>query len=80
MRKKVEYFKDKLADGNGGEDEHTDSENEDDDEEVADVQPKKKNIKAQRAGVSAEVYGDWNKKGDFVPKVIKKSPETVSKL
>jgi hypothetical protein len=34
------------------------------------VQPKKKNINAQRAGVSAEVYGGWNKKGNFKPKIV----------
>jgi hypothetical protein len=47
-----------------------------DDEEHVEEQPKKKNTKAQRAGVSAEVYGGWNKKGDFKPKVIPKSEET----
>jgi cAMP-dependent protein kinase regulator len=45
-----------------------------------DIQPKKKNIKAQRQGVSAEVYGEFNKKGDFVPKVIAKGEETRKKL
>jgi cAMP-dependent protein kinase regulator len=53
---------------------------EDSDEQVDDIQPKKKNIKQQRQGVSAEVYGEFNKKGDFVPKVIKKSEETMKKL
>jgi len=28
-----------------------------------------------RISVSAEVYGDFNKKGDFVPRVIEKSQE-----
>ena len=43
---------------------------------MEDIQPKKKNINAQRQGVSAEVYGEFNKKGDFTPKVIEKSEET----
>jgi cAMP-dependent protein kinase regulator len=47
---------------------------------VEDIQPKKKNIKQQRQGVSAEVYGEFNKKGNFVPKVIPKSEETIKKL
>ena len=81
LKKKVEYLKDKLEEEKEhAEEEHSASEDEDDDEEVAEVQPKKKNIKAQRAGVSAEVYGDWNKKGDFTPKVIQKSQETKDKL
>ena len=44
-------------------------------DEVEEIQPKKKNIKKQRAGVSAEVYGENNKKADFVAKVIAKSDE-----
>lgn len=53
---------------------------EDSDEQVDDIQPKKKNIKQQRQGVSAEVYGEFNKKADFVPKVITKSEATMQKL
>lgn len=49
-------------------------------DEVAEIQPKKKNIKQQRAGVSAEVYGQFNKKEDFVAKVIPKSEATREKL
>jgi len=30
--------------------------------------------------VSAEVYGAWNKKGDFKAKVIEKTKETKEKL
>lgn len=59
--------------------EHTPSDNESDDE-VEDIQPKKKNIKAQRQGISAEVYGEFNKKGDFTPKVINKSEESKKRL
>ena len=75
LQKKVEYYKDMLNEQNA---ELTPSE--EDSDEVEDIQPKKKNIKQQRQGVSAEVYGEFNKKGDFVPKVIKKSEETMKKL
>lgn len=33
-----------------------------------------------RKGVSAEVFGEHNKKSDFTPKVIQKSAETKDKL
>lgn len=73
-----------FADPQGKKAEEVDSqhsvESEEENEDLGDVQPAKKNIKSQRAGVSAEVYGDWNKKGDFVPKVIAKSKETKAKL
>jgi cAMP-dependent protein kinase regulator len=36
--------------------------------------------KAGRQGVSAEVYGDWNKKDNFIPPVIPKSEETKLKI
>lgn len=72
LKKKVDYLKDQLEDQEGGQQSDESDEDEEDDI-VAEVQPKKKNIKAQRAGVSAEVYGQWNKKGDFKPKVVPKS-------
>jgi cAMP-dependent protein kinase regulator len=34
----------------------------------------------QRAGISAEAYGAWNQKGDFIPKVIPKSESVRGKL
>ena len=33
----------------------------------------KKSTTAQRSSVSAEVYGAWNKRGNYIPKVVKKS-------
>ena len=56
------------------------SHDEDSDEEVEPVVQKKEVSKKQRAGVSAEVFGQYNKKEDFVPKVISKSTETKAKL
>lgn len=77
LEKKVAYFKDIL---NEAGDETPSEEDEESGDEVEEIQPKKKNIKKQRAGVSAEVYGEFNKKGDFVAKVIAKSDETKEKL
>ena len=34
----------------------------------------------QRAGISAEVYGVWNQKAHFVPKVLPKSEDVKTKL
>jgi len=76
LQKKVDYLKSKLKEDA----EHTPSEDDGSDDEEEDIQPKKKNIKAQRQGVSAEVYGEFNKKGDFVPKVIAKGDDTRKKL
>ena len=75
LQKKVDYLKGQLDDGYDQE-----NSDEEEEEEVADIQPKKKNVKAQRAGVSAEVYGDWNKKGNFKPKIVHKSAEVKEKL
>lgn len=30
--------------------------------------------------MSAEAFGTWNKKEDFVPRVIQKTPETIDKI
>lgn len=67
LEKKVVYYKDMLNED--GKDK-TESSGEEDDDEVDDIQPKKKNITKQRMGVSAEVYGKFNQKGDFTPKVV----------
>lgn len=53
---------------------------EEEDEEVEEFQPKKKNITKQRMAVSAEVYGNYNKKGEFKAKVVPKSDATIQKL
>jgi hypothetical protein len=33
-----------------------------------------------RASVSAEVFGEWNKRGDFTAKTIEKDADTQQKL
>lgn len=61
-----------------------DTESDDEDESDDDDEQLQKKMKAaqkkQRAGVSAEVYGKWNQKGDFKAKVVAKSAETREKL
>uniref|UniRef100_A0A7S3IRJ4 cAMP-dependent protein kinase regulatory subunit n=1 Tax=Strombidium inclinatum TaxID=197538 RepID=A0A7S3IRJ4_9SPIT len=78
LKKKLDYYRDILQEYDNGD--HTESDPEESDEEVEDIQPKKKNIKTQRMGVSAEVYGEHNKKGDFKPKIVPKSEESRTKL
>ena len=57
---------------------HSDSDDDDEEDDevdeipIAALQQKKNN---PRISVSAEVYGKFNKKGDFQPRVIKKTPE-----
>ncbi len=36
--------------------------------------------KGPRGSVSAEAFGDWNKKGDFKAKIIPKSQEVRDKI
>ena len=69
--KKLDYYKDILGDKDGGG--AVTTEEDESDDEAEEIQPKKKNIKKQRQGVSAEVYGEYNKKENFVPKVIAKT-------
>lgn len=49
----------------------------DEDDYVDDLPQKITNKHAKpRGSVSAEAFGDWNKKGDFKAKVVPKSEET----
>ncbi len=36
--------------------------------------------KGPRTSVSAEAFGEWNKKSDFKPKVVEKTDETKQKI
>jgi hypothetical protein len=49
-------------------------------DELPQAQLEKVKKHGPRASVSAEVFGTWNKKGEFVPRVIIKAPETVEKI
>lgn len=72
---------DKLKKLHGEEDEvEQESEDDEDDFHEEGEVVKKVSKKAGRQGVSAEVYGDWNKKDNFVPPVIHKSEETKHKI
>ena len=56
---------------------------EDEDENFSEEELKKKEAhkkKAKRAGVSAEVYGEMNRKEDFVPRVIEKTEEEKNRI
>lgn len=37
-------------------------------------------MQKNRAGVSAEVFGDYNKKGAFIPKVVPKTKEQEQRI
>jgi cAMP-dependent protein kinase regulator len=62
------------------EDVHSDEDEDEDEEVVPDIDVKKIPAKAKRSAVSAEVYGLFNKKEDFKPKVIKKTPDQVNRI
>lgn len=56
------------------------STSESEDDTVEDLPlPKSRNLH-QRASVSAEAFGSWNKRSEFKPRVIQKSPEQLEKL
>lgn len=60
----------------GSEDEHS---SEDEDDFIEDAHPVRK-ATGPRAAVSAEAYGEWNKKEDFKPRVIPKEPEQRARI
>lgn len=69
LRKKYDFLRSQLDEDD--EAEHT-PDSEQSEEEEEEVKPIKKKV-GPRAGVSAEAYGEWNKKSDFKPKVVPKS-------
>jgi cAMP-dependent protein kinase regulator len=64
--------------------ETSESEEEDDEEEQQKLEKmlelKRNKAKTQRQSVSAEVYGQYNPKGNFKPKVVSKDLDTQSKI
>ena len=70
LRKQYEYLKSQVNDGGKNSDETEESEEESDEEEKVEVKPRP--IK-QRKGVSAEVFGENNKKENFVAPVFEKT-------
>lgn len=63
--------------GDGSENEKSESES---DESFAEEEKLKSNKDNQRSGVSAEVYGQWNKKEDFKPTFVEKTSEQKARL
>lgn len=61
-------------------DEDSDSDSSDDAEVLKARQRMNNKGWKPRASVSAEVYGEWNRKEDFKPKVIKKDEETMDNI
>ncbi len=50
------------------------------DDEIKELEFKAKKLNAKpRTSISAEPYGEWNKKEKFVPKVYEKSEEQIAK-
>lgn len=66
----------------GTDDEASDENNEETDKFEEELKSKKAKIlnKGQRASVSAEAYGNFNKKKDFIPRVIAKTPEQKERI
>ena len=71
LRKKYEYLKSQLNEDQ----DVTDESDQDDESEEEEVKKPAKNPKKQRAGVSAEVFGENNKKEDFKAPVVPKSDD-----
>ena len=78
LRKKYEYLKSQVGGGDDASNETEESEQSDDEEEEK-VAPVRRPMK-QRAGVSAEVFGEHNRKENFVPPVFPKSEEVKAQL
>ena len=78
LRKKYEYLKSQV----GGADSASETEESDEDSEEEEKQeaPVKQRAVKQRKGISAEVFGENNRKGDFVPPVFPKSAEAKEQL
>lgn len=71
----------KLPEDSSSSDSDSDSDSSDDDDRIAKARAAraKKGWKP-RASVSAEAYGEWNKKENFVPRNIPKDAETVENI
>jgi len=76
LKKKVEYLRDQVNEREDAS-QQSDDEEEDDVAEIDAAKKEKNAKKGQRGGVSAEVYGAWNKKEDFKPRVIEKTAEQI---
>ncbi len=75
LKKKVDHMKEKLivVGEKPTESEDSSSSSEEEQDEMKPAVHHQQKRKQQRAGVSAEVYGKWNQKGTFIPKIVSKS-------
>lgn len=91
LRKEMKKYKKKYnVQGDGEDDEakvhtdHTVSDEEDEDQDKVEdlIEQRKQKAKAKggRASVSAEVYGMFNQKQEFVPKIIPKSDDQIRRI
>lgn len=93
LRKEISKYRqlqlDNKKEDDQDENEHdksiTDDENEDDEKEADSLIEKqmamaKARMSRQREGVSAEAYGEFNKKSHFQPRVIEKTKEQVERI
>lgn len=60
--------------------ETSESSDDDDDEDVFELPQKRMTTRQKRKSVSAEVYGIYNPKGDFKPKIVPKEEEEKRKI
>jgi cAMP-dependent protein kinase regulator len=80
MRKEVKQYRE--MEGNDGEHMITEEDDEEDLDKHNEIENKKKNVqgKGPRTGVSAEAYGKFNKKENFVPRSIKKNESQIQRI
>jgi cAMP-dependent protein kinase regulator len=80
LRKEIKKFRD-MEGGHNEEVIISDDESDDEDEKI-DIDAKKKQMKGKgpRIGVSAEAYGQFNKKEDFKPRFIKKNENQIHRI
>ena len=79
LRKDIKQFRDKNEKGSQKEENLSEEDPDDVDNQISyeELIAKKKSSNAPRIGVSAEVYGEFNKKEDFVARKIPKAPEQI---
>ena len=81
LRKEIKNYREMSQhDNKKEEDVHSDEDDEDNEDEKIETEVKRSTAKEKRTAVSAEVYGNYNKKEDFKPKVISKTNDQVNRI
>lgn len=85
LRSEIKKYREMDADNQDNDDTKSQKSQESDDDEddrviEIDITKAKARLSVPRAAVSAEVYGNFNKKEDFVARVIKKSEEQIQRI